>query len=47
VLREWRAAERNLTELVPGSMEWNRTTGEIELLRETYQQLFKSAKPGA
>lgn len=47
VLREWRAAERNLTELVPGSPEWNRTTGAIELLRETYQELFKSAKPGA
>jgi PAS domain-containing protein len=47
VLREWRAAERNLTELVPGSPEWNRITGEIELLRETYQELFKSAKPGA
>jgi PAS domain-containing protein len=47
VLREWRAAERNLIELVPGSPEWNRTTGEIELLRETYQELFRSARPGA
>jgi PAS domain-containing protein len=47
VLREWRAAERNLIELVPGSPEWNRTTGEIESLRETYQELFKSARPGA
>jgi hypothetical protein len=47
VLREWRAAERNLAALAPGSPAWNRTTGEIELLRETYQELFKSAKPQA
>lgn len=47
VLSEWRAAERSLNELVPGSPEWNRTLTEIELLRETYQEIFKSAKPGA
>jgi PAS domain-containing protein len=45
VLREWRAAERELTELVPGSRDWARTLGEIELLRNRYQELFKAAEP--
>jgi PAS domain-containing protein len=45
VLREWRAAERELTELVPGSRDWARTLGEIELLRDRYQELFKAAEP--
>lgn len=44
VLREWRAAERELTELVPGSGDWARTLGEVELLRERYQELFKAAE---
>jgi len=47
VLREWRAAERNLAELVPGTLEWRRMLGEIDLLRETYQEVFKSVKPQA
>ena len=47
VLREWRAAERNLTELVPGTPEWRRKLREIELLRERYHEVFKSVKPGA
>lgn len=45
VLREWRAAERNLAELVAGTPEWTRTLGEIELLRGRYQELFKSVTP--
>lgn len=45
VLREWRAAERRLAELVEGTPEWKRTLGEIELLRGRYQELFKSVKP--
>ena len=45
VLRQWRAAERNLAELLPGSDEWARTLSEIELLRGQYQELFKSVKP--
>jgi PAS domain-containing protein len=45
VLREWRAAERVLAVLAPGSPEWQRTSGEIELLRGRYQQLFKAAGP--
>ena len=45
VLREWRAAERSLAELRPGSPEWARTLSEIELLRGRYQELFQSVKP--
>ena len=45
VLREWRAAERQLTELSPDTPDWARTRGEIELLRGRYQQLFKAAEP--
>ncbi len=45
VLSEWRAAERNLAELVPGTPEWRRTLGEVELLRDRYQELFKSVQP--
>jgi PAS domain-containing protein len=47
VLREWRAAERDLAELVPGSTEWAHRLSEIELLRDRYQELFKSVKPPA
>jgi PAS domain-containing protein len=47
VLREWRAAERNLAELVPGTPEWRRTLGEIDLLRDTYHELFTSLKTQA
>jgi PAS domain-containing protein len=42
VMREWRAAERKLAELVPGTSAWARTKGEIELLRDRYQELFRS-----
>jgi PAS domain-containing protein len=45
VLRQWRAAERDLAELIPGSAEWARTLAEIELLRGRYQELFKSVAP--
>jgi PAS domain S-box-containing protein len=44
VLNEWRAAERVLAELVPGTPEWRRTLGEVKMLRSRYQQLFKSAE---
>jgi PAS domain-containing protein len=47
VLREWRAAERDLAELKPGTPEWARRLSEIELLRNRYQQLFKSFEPPA
>lgn len=47
VLREWRAAERSLAELLPGTPEWRRTLGEIELLRDRYQELFNSVTPQA
>ena len=46
VLHEWRAAERVLAELAPGSPEWARIQGEVEMLRGQYHQLFKTADPG-
>jgi hypothetical protein len=45
VLREWRAAERVLAELVPGTPEWTRALGEVELLRSRYQQVLSAAGP--
>jgi hypothetical protein len=45
VVREWRAAERLLAALAPGTPEWERTLGEVERLRGQYQQLFKTAEP--
>jgi PAS domain-containing protein len=45
VLREWRAAERNLAELKRGTPAWARTLDEIELLRGKYQELFRAMKP--
>jgi PAS domain-containing protein len=45
VLREWRTAERELAELLPGTPEWSRTLVEVELLRARYQEIFKAVKP--
>jgi hypothetical protein len=45
VLREWRAAEQRLAELIAGTPEWARTQTEIELLRDRYQELFRSVRP--
>jgi hypothetical protein len=42
VLREWRAAERTLGELAPGTPEWTRALGEVELLRSRYQQVSRA-----
>jgi len=44
VLRSWRAAERELAELKPGSPEWARTLSEIELLRDRYRELFTTVR---
>jgi PAS domain-containing protein len=44
VLREWRAAERTLAELMPGTPEWRRTLADIELLRDRYHEVFTSLK---
>jgi PAS domain-containing protein len=44
VLREWRAAERQLTELAPGTQDWARTLIEIQLLRSKYHELFTAAE---
>jgi PAS domain-containing protein len=47
VLREWRAAERGLAVLEPGTAEWTRTMSEIEMLRGKYQDLFRNVEPGS
>lgn len=43
VLREWRAAERELALLEPGTKEWERVQREIDLLRGQYKDLFRSS----
>jgi hypothetical protein len=45
VLRAWRAAERALASLAPGTPEWVRTLDEIDSLRSRYQELFRSVEP--
>ncbi|HYL40168.1 MAG TPA: PAS domain-containing protein [Candidatus Binatus sp.] len=45
VLREWRAAERALAELEPGSPDWARLEAQIGVLRARYQALFVTANP--
>jgi PAS domain S-box-containing protein len=45
VLRNWRAAERALAELTPGTREWARTLSEIEVFRNEYQELFRAVDP--
>lgn len=47
VLREWRAAERGLAELTPGTPAWDRRQAEIEILRGRYQQLFHAVETGS
>ncbi len=44
VLAEWRAAERRLVALEPGSEEAQAVTADIELLREQYQRLFRRSE---
>ena len=44
VLREWRAAERELAELAPGTPEWARMLGEIEMLRSRYRTSFQGGE---
>jgi len=45
VLREWRAAERVLAELAPGTPEWEHASSEVEMLRGQYQQVLKDGWP--
>jgi PAS domain S-box-containing protein len=45
VLRNWRAAERALAQLAPGTREWARTLSEIEVFRNEYQELFRAVDP--
>jgi PAS domain-containing protein len=44
VLREWRAAERSLSALDPGSSDWSRVADEIEMLRSRYQGFFREIR---
>ena len=44
VLREWRSAERELAEMVPGTPEWLRTLSRIEALRGRYQEVFRAVE---
>ena len=45
VLREWRAAERLLAELAPGTPEWEHASSEVEMLRGQYQEILKDPWP--
>src|SRR4051812_18080965 len=47
VLAEWRSAERRLVDLDPGSDEGQQLAGEVALLREQYQLLFRQGQDGA
>jgi len=42
LLRQWRAAERDLAEVEPDTPAWDRLQHEIELLRASYQAAFNS-----
>ena len=46
VLAEWRAAERRLVALEPGTAEAGQVTADIELLREQYQRMFRRSMGG-
>jgi hypothetical protein len=41
VLAEWRAAERQLSELHPGHPDYDRVQADIESFRTRYQELFR------
>lgn len=42
VLTEWRAAERRLRALEPGSRDYDRVQADIEAFRVRYQELFRA-----
>ena len=44
VLTEWRAAERLLTTLPPGSPELEQVQSDIDSFRRLYQELFRSKR---
>lgn len=47
VLSEWRAAERRLVELEPGSAEAERVQADIALLREQHRRMFDRSRDRA
>ena len=44
VLSKWRAAERRLAELAPGSPEWTAVQAEIDHFRTEYQRLARGER---
>lgn len=40
LLRDWRAAERGLREVEPGTAAWHGLRDEVERLRQRYQEAF-------
>jgi hypothetical protein len=44
VLSKWRAAERELAELAPGSPEWTAVQAEIDHFRTEYQRLARDER---
>ena len=47
VLTEWRAAERDLAQLTPGTPAWDQRQAEIAILRSRYQELFHAVETGS
>lgn len=45
-LAAWRAAERRLEVLAPGSLEWESVRAEIASLRDEYRRLFDARREG-
>ncbi len=43
-LAAWRAAERRLEELLPGSPDWERVQQEVASLRGEYRRLFQARR---
>ena len=46
ILSLWRAAERDLATVVPGTAEWHQLTDQVETFRARYQQLFAQRRRG-
>lgn len=44
VLAAWRASERRLADVVPGSAEWESLRAEIDAFRRQYQSLFEAKR---
>ena len=47
VLSAWRAAERKLEKVIPGSEEWNASQAEIDYFRSEYRRVARGASDQA